>query len=232
MKNIEITIKQIIDLLFPKLDAYEQMFYLYLFRNTILEDKIEFLIPISSIHKLVGFGIGRLGSPVSRQVVRNKFKSLEEKGCIKLVKRTRKGIIYQFYLPEEINGVINDTATTSNEINIDRMDFYKVQKNKIYILERENCKCFYCGKKITNQDFAVDHVTPQMLNGNNSYKNCVATCIDCNSLKQGKDAENFTRDLYRKQFLNKDEFSVLLQKLKDLSDGKLKPQMSDDKNFI
>lgn len=228
MNNLENTLKSIIDFLFPKLDAYEQMFYMYLFRNTILENKSEILVPLSSIHKKVGFGIGRLGSQVSRQVVRNKFKSLEEKNCIKLLERTKSGLKYKVYLPEEIPGVIIDVGDISEVKDIENIDFYKIRENKKYLLERENQKCFYCDKKISVDNYAVDHVIPQMDYGTNSYKNCVAACLDCNSLKQGQNADDFSRYLYRENLIRKDEFDILFLKIKDLKEGKLKPKITDD----
>lgn len=225
MKDLDIIIKQIVDHLFPKLDTYEQMFYLYLFRKTFLENEKTILIPVSSISYKVGLGIGRLGAPVSIGTVRNKLDSLEKKRCISLIERTKKGIMYEIYLPTDIPGIINNDENNLNTIDIEDMDFYAISDNRKRILERDNYKCFYCLKSITKDNFEIDHVISKVHKGNNSYKNCVASCNYCNSLKQGKKANDFARNLYRENRLNQDEFEKLIKKLDSLQKGELKPNI-------
>jgi len=209
---------QIIDFLIPTLDVYEQVFYLYMYRHTVLEEKREITIPLSTIHEKVSFGIGRMGAPISRQAVRNKFKSLEKKGCIRKIKTTKKGIIYEIFLPEEINDII-PKKVEEIEIRLDDLDFYKIEKYRLSILKRENDQCFYCLSNINTDNFFIDHVIPQVENGNNSYKNCVASCINCNSNKQGIKASEFARSLFRKNLLIEHEFKSLLKKINQLKKG-------------
>jgi 5-methylcytosine-specific restriction endonuclease McrA len=47
------------------------------------------------------------------------------------------------------------------------------------ILVRDNHKCAYCGKPATT----IDHIVPKSKGGNNSYENCVASCLKCNGQK-------------------------------------------------
>jgi len=214
---------QIIDHLLPKMDVYEQVFYLYMFRHTILENKTEIKIPLSSIHEKVSFGIGRMGAPISRQVVRTKMKSLEEKGFIKKLKTTKSGILYKIYLPNEIEGIIPKNEETI--VNLEDLDFYNNRTNRLTLLERENYRCFYCLTEVTTDDYFIDHVTPQVDYGNNSYKNCVVSCINCNSNKQGVEVDVFIRNLFRKNLISESEFANLNQKLLDLKNGNLVPIM-------
>ena len=91
------------------------------------------------------------------------------------------------------------------------------------LLEREEYRCFYTGKKITDKNCYLDHVQPQSNGGGNSYKNIVASCFDANSMKSNKTVEDFIRQLYKDDILSLSEFSDLKQKITDLQEGKLIP---------
>ena len=39
--------------------------------------------------------------------------------------------------------------------------------------------CMYCGKKLIN-DATIDHIHPLHLGGKSDFKNCVASCFNCN----------------------------------------------------
>jgi 5-methylcytosine-specific restriction endonuclease McrA len=48
------------------------------------------------------------------------------------------------------------------------------------IMARDGNKCVYCGKTATT----IDHIIPKSKGGENTYQNCVASCIKCNSHKK------------------------------------------------
>lgn len=54
--------------------------------------------------------------------------------------------------------------------------------SKATVLARDNYTCGYCGKKADT----VDHIIPKKHGGSNSYENCVAACVRCNSKKADK----------------------------------------------
>lgn len=54
--------------------------------------------------------------------------------------------------------------------------------SKATVLARDGHKCAYCGKPATT----VDHIVPKKHGGDNSYENCVAACLRCNSKKADK----------------------------------------------
>lgn len=54
--------------------------------------------------------------------------------------------------------------------------------SKSAILARDKNSCAYCGKRADT----VDHVIPKKHGGTNSYENCVAACLRCNSKKADK----------------------------------------------
>jgi hypothetical protein len=68
-------------------------------------------------------------------------------------------------------------------------------------------------------------VVPQPNLGNNSFRNLVSCCLDCNSLKVERHAVEFVRSLYRDRRLSAHEMTARLRALDDLAAGKLKPAL-------
>ena len=71
----------------------------------------------------------------------------------------------------------------------------------------------------------LDHVVPRARLGCNSYRNLVSSCIECNSQKGEKAADDFLRRLYREGHLNASELGARLRALDDLASGKLRPSL-------
>lgn len=63
-----------------------------------------------------------------------------------------------------------------------RTNIKPAKYSKATILARDGHKCAYCAKPATT----VDHIIPKRHGGDNSYDNCVAACIRCNSKKADK----------------------------------------------
>jgi 5-methylcytosine-specific restriction endonuclease McrA len=64
---------------------------------------------------------------------------------------------------------------------------------------------------------------PRAQSGRNSYRNLVSCCMDCNSKKGERSAEEFLRSLYREHRLSDNELSGRLRALDDLAAAKLIP---------
>jgi 5-methylcytosine-specific restriction endonuclease McrA len=62
--------------------------------------------------------------------------------------------------------------------------------------------------------------------GQNSYRNLVSCCLDCNSQKGERSAEEFVRWLYRERRLSAVDLSGRLRALDDLAAGKLLPPLA------
>ena len=133
-----------------------------------------------------------------------KLKSLELKGAVKILERSHKGILVAIVLPQNISGLIKTNEPF--EIDIDSLDFYKDRRLLPTILEREDYRCFYTGKKITEEKCYLDHVVASSTYGNNSYKNIVASSYDANSMKNKKAVGDFIRQLYKE-----DLFRIVVQ---------------------
>ncbi len=212
------------DHLAPRLDVYEQAIYLYILRHTIVEGKREEIIGFKSARKKLAFGVGKAGTPPSEGIVYEKLKTLEAKGCIKVVGSERAGTRVQIVLPSEIPNLV-PVATTAIQINLEELDFFTVPENRKLILEREEWHCFYCLAKLDENNHVIEHVVSRP-EGNNSYRNVVGACRRCNNRKSDASAEVFLRSLYREGLLSGDEFSIRLSLLGKLSIGDLKPLLA------
>ncbi|NQW23530.1 MAG: HNH endonuclease [SAR202 cluster bacterium] len=108
-------------------------------------------------------------------------------------------------------------------VDLEALDFYRDERNRPAIFEREKSKCFYCRHILTDGDYGLDHVQPQIHNGTNSCRNVVAACHSCNSSKGDVAATNHVRNLYRLGFLTEPELEERLAELDKLSQGLLPP---------
>lgn len=208
---------QIQDHLVPTLDSYEQAIYHYVFRHTYLVGKKQMLYITRNAE--IGFGTGVNTKTPSMKTRSKKIRSLEAKGAVKIIERSNKGILVELILPQNIAGLIKKEEKET--VNVDSLDFYKDRRLLPVLLERENFRCFYIGKKITEENCYLDHVIPQSKGGDNTYRNIVATCYDANSMKNDMDVDDFARVLLKEGILSLDEFNELKKKIENLQKGNL-----------
>lgn len=223
--DTKMLLKQIQDFLCPRLDAYEQMLYHYLFRHSYIEGSRECVVGIKSLRHRVGLGTGMPGRPPSEEQVRVKIRSLEQKGAIKLFERSCEGTRIRVFLPEEIPDCV-PPKKTEEVIDIDSIDFSKSPYRK-YIVLREGSKCFYCFRELKEGRYELDHVVPTARSNDNSYRNLVAACLDCNATKREQNVEDFLRFLYRRDLISSDELQNRLKAVSELQEGKRIPPMPD-----
>lgn len=208
----------------PKMDMYEQAIYLYIIRHSRLIGKEEVVIGFKSERKKFAFGIGKAGTPPSERICYEKVSSLNSKGYIKLLGSERTGTRIRPFLPCEIPGLLSEKQEDT-KIDLEEMDFFEVPENRELILDRENHECFYCKASLNGENYIMEHVIsrPQ---GNNSYRNIVASCRSCNNKKGSDEVTVFLRNLYRENLLSQEEFSEVLAKLERLKNGELKPEVN------
>lgn len=217
--EIKKTIEEIEDYMIPflELDSYEKSLYYYLFRHSRLIGKKETIFIIGSASKTVG---------ITEFTARDRLRKLNSKGCIKIEEVTKVGVRVSILIPNEIeNCVKSNDSNDLIEINIEDVDFYNDLRFRELILNRENNECFYCLKKIKRENYVLDHLISQVNYGNNSYKNIVASCHECNSIKSGKNGDDFIRTLYRKGILSLNELEKKLELIEKLINGELKPEL-------
>lgn len=209
------------DHLAPRLDVYEQAIYLYLLRHTHVEGKREAVVGFKSARKKLAFGTGKAGTPPSEHVVYEKLRSLEQKGCVKILSSERAGTRVEVFLPTELQGLL-PVATSASAIALEDQDFFSVPENRQLILDREKWRCFYCLAKLDENNHVIEHVVSRP-EGDNSYRNVVAACRRCNNRKGALLAEDHLRSIYRDGILSGDEFTVRVSMLAQLRAGELKP---------
>ena len=219
--DIEQFIKDFQDYLAPHLDTYEQAIYLYVFRHTRLLDKNEEVIGFKSARRRMACGIGEKGKPMSEGTAYEKLQSLQKKGCIEIVASEYDGRRIRLKLPREIQDLIPDERESAPP-DLETLDFFTVEENRSLILSREGSRCFYCLCNLDSKNYVIEHVNSRP-NGNNSYRNVVAACRQCNNRKGSSDAEAFLRTLYRESLLEAAEFEGRISQLQRLRAGDLKP---------
>ncbi len=218
--------KQMEDLLAPQLNfsLADRAIYSHLFRHSRLEGKLQFQFSISWLARGVG-----LSSKFTRDTVRR----LIARGVLHLVEcNCRAQHVVRLRLPLEVKGICAEKIAAHRPapaphaiINIEEADFLEKQVLRQAIHEREGGRCFYCSRRITHHRRCLDHVVPQANLGNNSYRNLVSCCLDCNSQKGERSAVEHVRCLYRERRLSDHELSGRLRALDDLAAGKLIPPL-------
>lgn len=214
-------LEQFQDYLSPKLDTYEQVIYLYVVRRSRLRGECEAVIGFKSARRQIALGIGTAGSPMSEKTCYDKLRSLEKKKCLEIIGTEHLGTRVRVALPDEIPGLIT-TAQPLAPISLEEEDFFEIAASRQRILKREGNRCFYCLRVLNEQNYVIEHVRsrPQ---GDNSYRNVVAACRECNNRKGDSAADDFLRLLYRESALSADEFADRILHLQRLRAGELKP---------
>jgi biotin operon repressor len=197
-----------------KLDAYERSLYYHLARHTRAEGKESALFSVAGLAKRLG---------MSDSAVRDRIRSMDQKGCIKIEERSKDGHHIRVLLPDEIQD-LPSTDVREDPVNIDSVDFYSDRRWAEALLKREDSRCFYCLRELQS-NWALDHVVPAVNGGGNSYRNVVACCHECNSAKQASSAEDFLRGLYRRGLLGSSEFEARTVALEQLRSGRLAPEI-------
>ena len=198
-----------------QLDIWERGLYFHLLRHTRLAGLKSTTIPLSAITDAL-----RCSESQARKTIR----ALSDKGCIEL-EQTRKGHIVKVLLPSELS--LPDSSEEETKLDIEQVDFFKSREFVGPLLAREQKQCFYCLSEISEDTCELDHVISQLNGGDNSYRNIVASCHQCNTKKQGNSAKDFIRQLYRRSLLSEKEFESRMHALAALSDGHLKPDAID-----
>jgi hypothetical protein len=214
------------DLLVPQLhfSLGDRAIYSHLLRHSRLEGKLQLQFSIAWLARGVG---------VSCKFTRDTVRRLIARGVLHLVEcNCRSQHVVRLRLPLEIKGVCPAKTAADRPatpprvvINIEEADFLEKQNLRGAIHAREGGRCFYCLRRITAHRRCLDHVVPRAELGQNSYRNLVSCCLECNSQKAERPAEEFLRRLYRERRLSTAELTGRLRALYALSAGKLIPPL-------
>lgn len=70
--------------------------------------------------------------------------------------------------------------------NYDRVPRSPVKLNRRNIYTRDGNRCQYCGRIFAVRELTLDHITPRVQGGGNSWQNLVCACLKCNTRKGGR----------------------------------------------
>jgi 5-methylcytosine-specific restriction endonuclease McrA len=68
----------------------------------------------------------------------------------------------------------------------DKVPTREVKFTRRNILARDENRCQYCGKRLSQAQLSLDHVTPKSRGGKSTWMNVVASCNPCNTRKGGR----------------------------------------------
>jgi len=227
--NAEHIWKQFEDLLVPRLrlSVIDRAVYSHLLRHSRLEGRFRLRFSIARIARGA-----RLGGTATRRALRR----LVAQGALRVVERGKAGHLIEVRLPEEIRAVRPDRAGARDAAplplagNLEETDFLKTTALRESIHARERGFCFYCLRRVTARARCLDHVMPLVQLGCNTYRNLVSCCLECNSEKGERPAEDFLRKLYRERRLTAVELADRLRALDAFASGKLPPPLPEAAN--
>ncbi len=208
--------KQMEDLVVPRLRITlpERAVCYHLIRHSRLEGRRQLHFSMAWLSR---------GTRVSPGALRAAIRSLSAKGILRILERSKAGHFVEVRLPGEFRLARLDSPRAASVGDLDGADFLVSMDLRKAIHRRENGRCFYCLRMLTPGVQCLDHVVPRVRLGANSYRNLVSACLECNSAKSQRPADNFLRELYRQRRLTSLELTERLRALKLLSEGKLKP---------
>jgi 5-methylcytosine-specific restriction endonuclease McrA len=228
--NAELVWKQLEDQLVPclRLSVIDRTVYSHLLRHSRLEGKLRLRFSLTWLGRNI-----RLSTVPVRKAVRR----LVAHGALRLVHRSKAGHVVEVRLPDEIRalrlncienpgGAKEAAAGARATLKIEEADFMQSKSLRKAIHARERSQCFYCLRRTTPTVRCLDHVVPQARMGCNSYRNLVSSCMECNSQKGEKPADDFLRRLYRERRLTATELAARLRALDALASGNLRPSIT------
>ncbi len=85
-------------------------------------------------------------------------------------------------------------------LGYDRLPKEHVKLNRRNIYARDGSRCQYCGGRFSTKELTLDHVTPRVQGGDNSWANLVCACVKCNARKGGRTPNEAGMKLIRKPY--------------------------------
>jgi HNH endonuclease len=163
--------------------------------------------------------------------VRDGLHRLAGHGTLRFIERSYNGHLVEVRLPAEVPVARRKTETSCpskppSQPSLELVDVLRTRTLRQAIHAREGGKCFYCLRRIPGRSRCLDHVVPRAKSGQNSYRNVVSCCPECNWQKKDLAAGDFLRQMYREGRLSREDLSARLGALRALVEGKLRPQVS------
>jgi predicted DNA-binding transcriptional regulator len=191
----------------------ERVLYFHLTRKTRLSGKRKARTSVGEIAQDLR---------LCKETVRATLHRLAQKGVLRILESGYGGHLLEVRLPREIRGGLRKNRTCNASL-LAREDFFKSGIARLAIFERDRHRCFYCLAPLAPKTRALDHVVPRKRGGGNSFRNMVACCFACNTLKKNSNAVDFLRKLLRLKVINRPDFHNRIVALRELKLGLSKP---------
>jgi 5-methylcytosine-specific restriction endonuclease McrA len=176
---------------------------------------------------------------LSSEAATRAVRHLIDHQALRLVERSNAGHVVEVRLPEEILAGLPPKVIPPGQperskrrsswpapgVSLEEEDFLRTNALRHAIHAREAGRCFYCLRLLTPSMKCIDHVVPRAQSGNNSYRNLVSSCRECNAQKGPCRADDFLRSLFRERKLTERELAGRLRALDALAAGKLPPPL-------
>jgi len=221
--NAEQVWKQFEDHLVPRLhlSLIDRAVYSHLLRHSRLEGKLRLQFSILWLAR---------GTDLSITTVREAVRRLIGHRVLRLVQRSREGHMVEVRVPNEVRAARPDriprrALSRTHAFDLDNLDFLKSPGLRRAIHAREEGRCFYCLSRVTPATRCLDHVVPLAKFGDNSWRNLVICCQECNFQKNDLPAADFLRWLRRERRLTDVELAARFRALDALAAGKLRPRL-------
>lgn len=205
------------------LSVGDRAVYSYLLRHSRLEGRRRIEFSLRTLSR---------GSGVSLNAARPALRRLMARGGLFLVKRSKEGHVVEVRTPEEIlrlqSGYIDSSRHTyeTDSSDLEELNFLNLPERRQAIHAREGGRCFYCLGKVTTQTRSLDHVVPRVELVDNTYRNLVSCCKDCNSRKNDLPAPDYLCRLHRDRRLTASQLTGRLRAVDALATGKLRPSVA------
>jgi len=204
-----------------RLSAGDRTVYSYLLRHSRLEGRRRLEFSLRELARGVG---------VSPSAVRFAVRRLITRGVLLLVKRSRTGHVVEVRSPEEILAVKAGQLPPRHRrsprtSDLEELDFLNHPARRRVIHARERGRCFYCLGHLTVHTRCLDHVVSRVELEDNSYRNLVSCCKECNSHKSDLPAPDFLCGLHRERRLTSAQLTGRLRAVDALVLGKLRPTL-------
>lgn len=161
----------------------------------------------------------------SHTTMRYHLRNLTQKGLVRILERSVAGHSIEVLTPADVPGCLLSGAEF-DPAALDAADCFHDRRMRAAILHREHFACFYCLRTLDSETAVYDHVVPVCSQGDNSYRNIVACCFDCNTQKRDRPPDEFLRLLYRKGRLSSSDLDTRLAALHALQSGHLLPTLT------
>ena len=222
--NAEQVCKQIEDFVAPRLrlSPIDRAVYFHLLRHSRFEGKVRIRFSIPWLAR---------GAGICHPSVRWAVRRLAARGVLRVVERGNTGHLVEVRVPEEIRaagiGRMARRPLGAKRIDdLEGLDFWKHRGLRRAIHAREGGRCFYCQRLLTRFMRCLDHVVPRVEVEDNSYRNLVSCCVECNSMKRGRTGKDFIRSMYREGRISAAQLAARVRVLDALAAGRLRPSLA------